>query len=115
MAQKRKRVRFVLCGTAVGTNKISDFRLIAANNIASKYDGSKAIRVNIPDDLQLTKYTCDPYSTTDDDRTLIELGYDLVIWNKSQKKWIVHNEYKGIPLCDIRLWNKQICDIHPLN
>lgn len=40
-----------------------------------------ALRVNIPDDKVLTKYRLDPYSTTEDQRTLNELGYDVLMWN----------------------------------
>lgn len=98
-----KRYRYVLNGTALGKDKISDFRLIAGNNITSPYDGETALRVNIPDDLILTKYRCDPYSTTRDERTLEELGYDVLIWYQSEKKWKVHNEFKEMRPCDIHL------------
>ena len=95
-----KRYRYILNGLVSGEDKISRFRLIAGNNIKSKYDGAFAIRVNIPDDLQLTKYSCDPYSKTDDPRTINELGYDVLIWYEKQRKWKVHNELKGINPCD---------------
>lgn len=94
------RRRYILCGVVAGTDKISDFRLIAANNMTSDYK-STAIRVNIPDDMELTKYSCDPYSTTRDERTLDELGYDVLLWYPDEKKWKVHNEYKGTNPCDI--------------
>jgi len=98
-----RRYRYVLNGVALGEDAISDFRLIAANNLKPSYDGATALRVNIPLDLELTKYSCDPYSTTDDKRTLNELGYDVLIWHKKEKKWKVHNEFKGIKPCDMRL------------
>lgn len=37
-----------------------------------------ALRVNIPDDLILEKWSCDSYSTTTDPRTIDELGYDIL-------------------------------------
>lgn len=98
-----KRYRYVLCGTALGTDKISSFRLVAANNIKPSYNGESALRVNIPDDLNLEKLSCDSYSTTDDKRTLDELGYDIIIWNSKEKRWIKRNEYKGIMPCNFEI------------
>lgn len=97
-----KRYRYILNGCVLGTDKISKYRLIAQNNIKPSYDGSSALRVNIPEGFQLEKCSCDSYSTTDDKRTLDELGYDMLIWNKSKRKWTIHNELKGIMPCDFR-------------
>lgn len=102
-----KRYRYILNGVALGGDGICDFRLIAGNNIKPSYNGEVAIRVNIPDDLKLTKYNCDPYSTTEDRRTLDELGYDVLIWYKKDRKWIVHNQFKGTRPCDINLTTEQ--------
>lgn len=99
---KRKKYRYITNGCVIGENKICSFRLISANNIKPSYNGSSALRVNIPEDLELEKYSCDSYSTTDDKRTLDELGYDILIWNKSKGKWIEHNEFKGIRPCDFQ-------------
>lgn len=97
------RYRYITNGVAIGKDKICDFRLIAGNNIKPSYHGEVALRVNIPSDLILEKYSCDPYSTTEDQRTLEELGYDILIWYKKERRWKVHNEFKGIKPCDIRL------------
>lgn len=83
------RYRYILCGVVNDYDKISDFRLIANNNLGSS---SSAIRVIIPSDMRLEKLSCDSYSTTDDKRTLLELGYDIVI--KVDGKWIVRNDLK---------------------
>jgi hypothetical protein len=99
----RKRYRYITNGVVVGEHKIRDYRLIAGNNIKPSYNGKIALRVSIPDDLELEKWSCDPYSTTDDERTLDELGYDVMIWNLKKKKWEIHNEYKGTRPCDIPL------------
>lgn len=99
----RKRYRYVLNGIVLGEDKICNFRLIAGSNIKPSYNGAIAIRVKIPNDLELTKYSCDPYSTTDDERTINELGYDVLIWNKGKGKWKIHNEFKGTRPCDIPL------------
>lgn len=93
------RYRYVLSGLVSGKDEISNFRLIAGNVIKPSYDGYSALRVRIPEDLVLSKYSSDSYSTTDDKRTLDELGYDVMIWNKNKNKWIMHNELKGINPC----------------
>ena len=92
----RKKYRYILTGIVKGTDKISDFRLVSANNVKPYYHGSSALKVSIPSDLELTKYSCDSYSTTTDSRTLDELGYDVLIWNNVDKKWEVHNEFKHL-------------------
>lgn len=56
------RCRYILSGVVNPTDKLSDFRLIGGNNISHSLT---AIRVMIPDDVKLTKYSCDNYSTTD--------------------------------------------------
>lgn len=94
------RYRYILSGVVLGKDKISDFRLIAGNMIKPDYNGSTALRVNIPSDLELTKYSSDPYSTTDDQRTLDELGYDILIWDSNKKKWNMNNDLKGLNPCD---------------
>lgn len=84
----------------MGENKISDFRLVAGNMIKPSHDGTSALRVNIPANLKLTKHSCDSYSTTDDNRTLDELGYDILIWDGNNKKWNMNNDLKGLNPCD---------------
>lgn len=98
-----KRYRYILCGTVLGGDKIGGYRLIAGNNIKPEFDMELAIRVRIPDDLELTKYSCDPYSTTDDKRTLEELGYDVLMWYEEEKRWKIHNELKGTMPCNVTL------------
>lgn len=95
-----KKYRYILNGCVLGINKICDYRLIAGNNIKPSYNDQSAIRVNIPDDLKLEKWSCDSYSTTEDKRTIEELGYDIIIWNANKKRWIKHNEFKTIRPCD---------------
>ncbi|MEC2463390.1 hypothetical protein P9X10_00565 [Bacillus cereus] len=98
----RNKYRYILNGITLGTDPIGRFRLIAGNNIKPSYDGYIAIRVNIPENLKLEKWSCDPYSTTEDERTLEELGYDVLIWYEKERKWKVHNEFKGIKPCHIQ-------------
>lgn len=101
--KQRQSYRYITNGTAVGSDPISHFRLIAGRIIADPYHGDTALRVRIPRDLKLTKYSCDPYSTTEDTRTLDELGYDFMIWDKTKGKWVIRNEFKGQQPCDIPL------------
>lgn len=95
----KQKHRYILSGLCEGTDKISDFRLISVNYVRNSTD--HAVRVNIPDDLVLEKYSCDSYSTTSDKRKLDELGWDIVVWERRKNKWIVHNELRGIQPCDI--------------
>lgn len=101
---KRSRYRYITNGTVVGSDPITHFRLIAGNNMSVPYHGATALRVRIPKDLQLTKYSCDPYSTTNDKRTLDELGYDFMIRDETKKKWVIKNEFKGTRPCDVDLY-----------
>lgn len=92
----RKKYRYICCGTAKITDKISDFRLIGGSQLKNK---SSAIRVKIPNDLKLTKYSCDNYSTTEDTRTLEELGCDIMI--RYNGNWVIRNDLSSFQLCDI--------------
>ncbi|WP_144468420.1 hypothetical protein [Bacillus pumilus] len=97
----RKQYRYITNGIALGQDKLSDFRLIAGKNIKASFDGDVALRVAIPNDVELIKFKSDPYSTTNEHRTLDELGYDVLIWSEKNKKWKVYNEFKGIRPCDM--------------
>lgn len=103
--QKRRqtRYRYITNGTAVGSDPIRDFRLIGGHNMSHHYHGDTALRVRIPHDLVLTKYSCDTYSTTRDPRTLDELGYDFLIRDETKKRWAIRNEFKGVRPCDVSL------------
>ena len=86
----RKKYRYILCGIVNPTDKIKIFRLIAANCLGNR---TSAIRIPIPKDMILEKWSCDNYSTTFDERTLLDLEYDVLI--KRNGKWIVMNELKS--------------------
>lgn len=102
----KTRFRYISTGLLQGNDKISDFRLIGGNNLSHEYNGASVIRVKIPEDLKLNKLSCDSYSTTNDNRTLDELGYDILIWHSKKKRWIIHNELKGTNPCDFDMFNK---------
>lgn len=97
----RKRYRYITCGVLSEDDKVSDFRLIAGNNIKPSYHNYTAVRVVIPEDMELCKYSSDAYSTTDDNRKIKELGYDIMLWDNHVKRWHIRNEFKGMNPCDI--------------
>lgn len=86
-----RRFRYILCGLVNYDGPISDYRLIGANNLN---DAASCIRFKLPNNFHLTKYSCDSYSTTDDKRTLNEIGYDVLV--KINGRWVVRNDLKGI-------------------
>ena len=73
MGTPRKRYRYIFCGLVKPTDPISDFRLVSAVTAANMMESRNCIRVEIPADLELERFSCDTYSTTYDKRTLKEL------------------------------------------
>lgn len=59
-----KRYRYILCGVVRPEDKLSEFRLVAANKIPDTEH--TVIRVTIPENVKLTKWNCDAYSTAED-------------------------------------------------
>ena len=92
-----KKYRYISCGIAKSTDKISDFRLIGGNQLFP--EERVVLRVVIPDDLKLSKYSCDSYSTTEDSRTLEELGCDVMI--RINGRWIIKNNLKHLSINEI--------------
>ena len=98
MKTKRlKKYRYIGCGIAKSTDKISDFRLIGGSQLFP--ENRVVLRVVIPDDLKLSKYSCDNYSTTEDPRTLEELGCDVMI--RINGRWIIKNNLKHLSINEI--------------
>jgi hypothetical protein len=72
---------------------ISNFKLISPNDMTPGADG---IRIEIPDDIELEKLSCDPYSTTNDERPIKELNpaimirinNNLVRHKELEKEWL---------------------------
>lgn len=116
--------RYIFCGVVWENPEICNYRLISKPT----YSNGEFVRVNIPDDLELSHYTGDGYSTTDDKRTVHELGCDCYIlfkgrWRKFNylKKFEPHQWFRvlehifGLQDCydekvgwtdDIELWQK---------
>lgn len=63
------RYRYITCGLVSPDEPVSHFRLIAGRNLDKV---GSAIRITLPDDTPLCKYSCDPYSTCEDDSLLIK-------------------------------------------
>ena len=95
--KRLKKYRYISCGIAKSTDKISDFRLIGRNQLFP--EERVVIGVIIPDDLKLSKYSGDNYSTTEDSRTLDELGCYIMV--KVNGKWIVKNNLKHLSINEV--------------
>ena len=59
----------------------------------------KYVEADSIDDLKLSKYSCDNYSTTEDPRTLEELGCDVMI--RINGRWIIKNDLKHLSINEI--------------
>ena len=87
--------KYIFSGLVSGNEKIRDFRLI---NSITKYSLGQAVRVNLPNDVYLNYCIGDGYTTTTDNRTLDELGWDAIIFYKG--KWRKFNALKEFQPCD---------------
>ena len=116
--------RYIFCGIIWENPEICNYRLISKPT----YSSGSFVRVNIHDDLELYHYSGDGYSTTDDKRTIHELGCDCYIlfngqWRKFNylKKFEPHQWFRilkyifGLQNCydekvgwtdDVELWKK---------
>lgn len=88
---QQPRRRYITTGIVDYDGPISAYRLIASNNLGN---ADNCIRVTLPPDLILKKSSCDGYSTTEDQRSLNELGYDIMV--KLNGRWTVFNDLKPI-------------------
>ena len=87
------RHRYIFCGVVWDHPEICNYRLISKPT----YSHGEFIRVNIPDDLELSHYSGDGYSTTYDKRTIHELGCDCYILYKG--RWRKFNYLKQFEPC----------------
>jgi hypothetical protein len=94
------------------SDPISNFRLASHREIGkiAKEVGRTFYRVNIPDDLVLSKYSCDNYSTTNDNRTIEELGFDIIMtmWDGSRKVISKDADIKAIEDEQSKKWQKSL-------
>jgi hypothetical protein len=85
-----KRYRYILANCKI-SDSIAQYRLVSSAYIGTvaREPGRVYIRVWIPDDMKLVKHSSDIYSTTDDARTIKELGYDLVMTQWTGKRKVI--------------------------
>jgi len=109
------RYRYITNGSCKPTDPICDFRLISHREIGKKtcVAGETLYRVCIPDDLHLEKYSCDSYSTTNDKRTIRELGYDIVMtmWDGKRKVLPKGADVDAISKEQFAKWLKSYYDV----
>lgn len=91
MRGKSHRFRYIRAGIVNFDGPISNYRLISGNNLG---DAASCIRFKLPNLFHMDKLPCDPYSTTDDTRSLNEIGYDILV--KCNGRWVVRNDLKPI-------------------
>lgn len=98
---KRKRYRYIYCGTCKIDDKVSDYRLVSGK-------GSSCIRIDIPSDLELLYYRGDGYSTTYDDRLIKDLNPQAFLYHNG--KWVQDNRLFEWKICD---WWMKYDEIKP--
>lgn len=76
------RYRYILCGVVNMDDPVSNYRLIGASAIHGECD---MIRIEIPDDMELEKWSCDNYSTTSDKRLVKDFNPIMLV--KINKRW----------------------------
>lgn len=96
--EKKNRIRYITCGLADPDEPISHFRLIAGCTFGYIH-ADDALRVELPPDLKLTQSKWDRYSTTDDPRTLRQLGAVPVVkvdgkWKRMPELWPAHQPHE---------------------
>ena len=96
--EKKNRIRYITCGVANQDEPISNFRLIAGCTFGY-INACSALRVELPPDLKLIRSKWDRYSTTDDPRTLHQLGAVPVVkidgrWKRMQELWPAYQPHK---------------------
>ena len=88
-----KKYRYITSGIVSPDEPVSNFKLIGPSNMTPGADG---IRIEIPDDIELEKLSCDPYSTTGDRRpirelnpaVMIRINNNLVRHKELEKEWL---------------------------
>ena len=70
------KYRYITTGLASPDDRLSDFSLISGREMGGFSD---FIRIEVPDDIKLEKWSCDPYSTTDSDTLLKDLNPKVAV------------------------------------
>lgn len=90
-----KNYKYIICGTVDIYKPVSDYRLLAQNQITSKLS---VLRIEIPEDLIL--WPEDNYSVTDDIRLISEL-HPVVCIRRYQRGLKERPDLNQIPLHEL--------------
>ena len=111
-----RRYRYIIANYDL-SDPIWRYRLVSNMHIGSvcREPGRVYIRVWIPDDMKLHKNAFNDYSTTNDDRTIEELGYDVIMTQWNGKRKVISScitlkleEMKVMSDEQLRKWSKSL-------
>lgn len=84
---RQRRYRYILAHDVLLTDPVSDFMLDSAVSMKPCRYLWTAMRITIPDDMELEKLRFNSYSTTEDERTIQELNpMPMVMFNGKWKQ-----------------------------
>lgn len=82
-----KRYRYIKAVDAGSGEKLSSFRLIGGRHVKADHHGEVMLRVTLTDDVELVKYSCDCYSTTEDERLIGDFEFAILQWDGISERW----------------------------
>lgn len=97
-SKKRVKYRYILSGIVESGMRIDEFRLVSGIRLGTKEHGSVIVRVEIPEDMVLEKWSSDAYSKAVDARLLSDLTVEVLKWNGYTNRW----EKTGAELSELR-------------
>lgn len=101
-----RRYRYIL-SECKPSDSVNRFRLVSSAYIGAlaREPGRVYVRVWIPDNMKLYKKPNAVYSTTNDSRSIKELGYDLIMTQWTGKRKVVP---KGVDLAALAEWQRRL-------
>lgn len=81
---------------------ISDYKLELQDRLNPRYNTETVIRIHITPNMEFFKHKCENYYIALGNRTIGELLYDIMVWNKFKQHWEIWNEFKGCNLDNIK-------------
>lgn len=82
-----KRYRYIKAVDAGPGEMLSSFRLIGGRHVKADHHGEVVLRVTLTDDVELVKYSCDCYSTTEDERLIGDFEFTILQWDGISERW----------------------------
>lgn len=111
------RYRYITNGSCTPDSPVSSFRLASHVEISrlTLYAGRVFYRIEVPTDMQLTKYSCDNYSTTDDQRKIRDLNpvRIIVTWNGRWRKLRDEEDAQAAYQEEHKRWTQSLNDLGP--